>query len=255
MLNIFLSVYEVLLPVEGGIITMKENNLVIACYKPKTKMNFMLRDYHDDIRQEQMWEMQALSSTQNQNLDTNNSNSSSPENGIISETDSATECSGGMMCNESGSDLNLNNNSHLVHNSEGNGGGAMHLDLSHATNLLGNGNSLISTTGLSTVSAGLTSCPAATVVAMQSDGEKETVYVDANGGILHPALRGIKAVNIAGSLARKRPLLGVPRSSMNPTKRTVMTLLARAKNAQALHGIRTGVASGIDEYVLLHVQP
>lgn len=50
-----------------------------------------------------------------------------------------------------------------------------------------------------------------------------------------------------GSLARKRPLLGVPRSSMNPTKRTVMTLLARAKNAQALHGIRTGVAGGIEE--------
>lgn len=134
-----------------------------------------------------MWEMQALSSTQNQNLDTNNSNSSTPENGILSETDSATECSGGMMCNESGSDLNLNNNSHLVHNSEGNSSGAaMHLDMSHATNLLGSGNNLIPTTGLS--------CP--TVVAMQSDCEKETVYVDANGGILHPALRGIKAVNI-----------------------------------------------------------
>lgn len=141
-----------------------------------------------------MWEMQALSSTQNQNLDTNNSNSSTPENGIVSETDSATECSGGMMCNESGSDLNLNNNSHLVHNSEGNGSGAMHLDLSHATNLLGSGNNLIPTTGISTVSGGLAPCP--TVVAMQSDGDKETVYVDANGGILHPALRGIKAVNI-----------------------------------------------------------
>lgn len=149
-----------------------------------------LQDYHDDIRQEQMWEMQALSSTQNQNLDTTNSNSSSPENGIVSETDSATECSGGMMCNESGSDLNLNNNSHLVHNSEGNGSG-MHLDLSHATNLLGSGNSLIPTTGISSVS-GMAPCP----TAMQNDVEKETVYVDANGGILHPALRGIKAVNI-----------------------------------------------------------
>lgn len=42
----------------------------------------------------------------------------------------------------------------------------------------------------------------------------------------------------AGNLTRKRPLLGVPRSSMNPTKRTVMTLLARAKNSQALHTIR-----------------
>lgn len=34
---------------------------------------------------------------------------------------------------------------------------------------------------------------------------------------------------------------------MNPTKRTVMTLLARAKNAQALHGVRTGVTASIEE--------
>lgn len=47
----------------------------------------------------------------------------------------------------------------------------------------------------------------------------------------------------AGGLARKRPLLGVPRSSMNPTKRTVMTLLARAKNSQALHAVRNPIAA------------
>lgn len=41
-----------------------------------------------------------------------------------------------------------------------------------------------------------------------------------------------------GALTRKRPLLGVPRTTMNPTKRTVMTLLARAKNAQTLHTLR-----------------
>lgn len=47
----------------------------------------------------------------------------------------------------------------------------------------------------------------------------------------------------AGNLTRKRPLLGVPRSSMNPTKRTVMTLLARAKNSQALHTVRHPVGT------------
>lgn len=44
--------------------------------------------------------------------------------------------------------------------------------------------------------------------------------------------------------ARKRPLLGGPRSSMNPTKRTVMTLIARARTAQAMHGSRTNAPLG-----------
>lgn len=46
-----------------------------------------------------------------------------------------------------------------------------------------------------------------------------------------------------GGLGRKRPLLGVPRSGMNPTKRTVMSLLARAKNSQALHTVRQPVVT------------
>lgn len=46
--------------------------------------------------------------------------------------------------------------------------------------------------------------------------------------------------SLAGNMGRKRPLLGVPRSGMNPTKRTVMTLLARAKHSQSLHPNRNG---------------
>lgn len=46
--------------------------------------------------------------------------------------------------------------------------------------------------------------------------------------------------SLAGTMGRKRPLLGVPRSGMNPTKRTVMTLLARAKHSQSLHPNRNG---------------
>jgi len=41
----------------------------------------------------------------------------------------------------------------------------------------------------------------------------------------------------AGSIGRKRPLLcSTINNITNPTKRTVMTLLARAKAANALHG-------------------
>lgn len=48
------------------------------------------------------------------------------------------------------------------------------------------------------------------------------------------------AAAAAGGLMRKRHLLGVPRSSMTSTKRTVMNFLTRAKNAQALHTPRIG---------------
>lgn len=50
-------------------------------------------------------------------------------------------------------------------------------------------------------------------------------------------------IHTGGGLGRKRPLLGVPRSGMNPTKRTVMSLLARAKNSQALHTVRQPVVT------------
>lgn len=243
-----------------------------------------------------MWEMQALSTSQNQNLDTNNSHNGgcttpSDENGHGSETDSLNTTTdgstngchghagigmnggttGGLLCSSSSIIPNvvadtestiLNNNTHLVYEmtSGVNGltgmghmpidmhGNAIHIkharlpppppppSVQQVTSQTNNGN---------------------TVVTLQNDVDaSETVYLDANGGILHPALRGIKAVNIGGSLTRKRPLLGVPRSSMNPTKRTVMTLLARAKNAQALHGLRTrngGVISTTMDQPLHHM--
>ncbi|KAL4716022.1 hypothetical protein ACJJTC_003811 [Scirpophaga incertulas] len=69
------------------------------------------------------------------------------------------------------------------------------------------------------------------------------------GGMLHahPALRGVKPATVhalatqgaggAGptSAPRKRPLLGGARAAMSPTKRTVMTLLARARAATHKH--------------------
>lgn len=42
---------------------------------------------------------------------------------------------------------------------------------------------------------------------------------------------------VSTPLGRKRPLICTARNTaMNPTKRTVMTFLARAKNANTLHG-------------------
>lgn len=75
-----------------------------------------------------------------------------------------------------------------------------------------------------------------------TDIEAQTLaFVESANAFLHPALRGVKTVSLA---ARKRPLLGGPRSSMNPTKRTVMTLIARARTAQAMHGSRTTAPMG-----------
>ncbi|XP_060656996.1 RNA-binding protein asd-2 isoform X2 [Drosophila nasuta] len=79
-----------------------------------------------------------------------------------------------------------------------------------------------------------------------SDGDANAstlTLLDPPGALLHPALRNVKAINIGGGLGRKRPLLGVPRSGMNPTKRTVMSLLARAKNSQSLHAVRQPVVT------------
>ncbi|KAJ0171312.1 hypothetical protein K1T71_012862 [Dendrolimus kikuchii] len=69
------------------------------------------------------------------------------------------------------------------------------------------------------------------------------------GGVLHahPALRGVKPAAVhalatqgaaggaGASTARKRPLLGGARAAMSPTKRAVMTLLARARAATHKH--------------------
>lgn len=143
-----------------------------------------------------MWEMQALSTSQNQNLDPNNSDSSSPNNGIETDSSSAVDCLTSVLGTNGRceSDTNLNTTSHS------NGGDTnvttMQMDVGQ-TNLLGSNNSLIPSTGVTAALAGLASCN--TVMALPNDSDTETVFVDAASGILHPALRGIKAVNI-GSL-------------------------------------------------------
>ncbi|XP_058062201.1 uncharacterized protein LOC131212377 [Anopheles bellator] len=275
---------------------------------------FLVPDYHDDIRQEQMWEMQALNS---QNAATNLTHDTGLNGGCgnglgtngISMSSSGSSCStastgstangslgptgglsngtglngvvgatvsngtnGGLGSNASvtvgvGADLSNTQSSAAV------AAAATISDLQHVTNSLTHHqqqhqqqqqqhqqqqqqqqhqhqhtsqsqflsgdtdmSSLLQPMDVNMASANhfVNSLPT-------SDLEAQTLaFVESANAFLHPALRGVKAV----SLARKRPLLGGPRSTMNPTKRTVMTLIARARTAQALHGSRTAQPIG-----------
>lgn len=137
-------------------------------------------------------------------------------------------------------------------------------------NILGAGNSLIMASGGGPMSDGVAAAVTSVKPPMPSSNsittvpygvEMNSVLLDTADGMLqHPALRETRAINIGkrnlcvfprcrfnsrifsidilagANVVRKRHLLGVPRSSMSSTKRTVMSFLARAKNAQALHG-------------------
>lgn len=83
-------------------------------------LNF--QDHHDDIRQEQKWEMQALSSTQTSSNSSPDESIEHNENGISEssssyETGTATEvlsCSG--MESSTGSSQHINNNTIAINN-------------------------------------------------------------------------------------------------------------------------------------------
>ncbi|XP_065077292.1 branchpoint-bridging protein-like isoform X2 [Ochlerotatus camptorhynchus] len=263
---------------------------------------FLVPDYHDDIRQEQMWEMQALNSAQSVPNGTNGNCNGTTINGhnVNSSSNNGTS-NGNVTLNGNG----LNGNPEMMHHqscgvdsitsngtangSTSNGCGGV---LSAGTTLGSDGTSnhpsqhtnstnaqqhqhhqhhhhqhqhqqfLSSSAAVAAAAADAAVAAAATASDMSNlmpvdvnmtsanhfvnslpttDIEAQTLaFVESANAFLHPALRGVKTV----SLARKRPLLGGPRSSMNPTKRTVMTLIARARTAQAMHGSRTTAPIG-----------
>ncbi|XP_065368331.1 KH domain-containing, RNA-binding, signal transduction-associated protein 2 [Calliphora vicina] len=227
---------------------------------------FLVPDYHDDIRHEQMWEMQALTSSTT--LQNSGSDQASPsriiEGGITDMDTSNDEKSDNelsvMDCMAPGKMEKTHNSSNpsavtpnptdslkipptsaaSLHPC------AMAVTLQHQFSAAGIGGLLKPSTAVAAVT-GLTPAQPNTTLTLPNETEASTTsaltLLDSAGTILHPALRNIKTINIAGNLTRKRPLLGVPRSSMNPTKRTVMTLLARAKNSQALHTVRNPVGT------------
>lgn len=64
---------------------------------------FCLQDYHDDIRQEQMWEMQALSSSQNQSQEISNASTHSNSTAdLLAGTASESELNGTSECASGG---------------------------------------------------------------------------------------------------------------------------------------------------------
>ncbi|XP_019877256.1 KH domain-containing, RNA-binding, signal transduction-associated protein 2 [Aethina tumida] len=163
---------------------------------------FLVPDYNDDIRQEQMWEMQVLSSQKNNNKDDDGTM------GLQTQQNQSMETSTPGDDRLSGDGIEP-------------GPQSPHDSTEHPA-----------LRGVANVDA---PCPA---------GEPLIVGTSpANGnGDLSPTngLTGTQGQAAAAAVAsvlgggRKRPLLaGGPRASMTPTKRTVMSLLARARAAQA----------------------
>ncbi|XP_052891862.1 uncharacterized protein LOC128296677 [Anopheles moucheti] len=274
---------------------------------------FLVPDYHDDIRQEQMWEMQALNSQNaTSNLTSAHDNTLNggcgnglPTNGM-SISSSGSSCSTGSTGSTTNGTMPTSNGplsngtglngvvsaAQVVPNGVtglGTGSNASAVvgvgteltsngstqptsvvsELHHVTNSLTHhqhhhnqqqqqqqqsqhhqhqqsqnqflSNDADMSSLLQPMDVNMTSANHFVNSLPTSDLEAQTLaFVESANAFLHPALRGVKAV----SLARKRPLLGGPRSTMNPTKRTVMTLIARARTAQALHGSRTAQPIG-----------
>lgn len=140
---------------------------------------FLVPDYNDDIRQEQMWEMQVLQSSQR--------NNNKEDDGEIQGEMSDDRLSG------EGGDLEADNQQE-----------------EHPA--------------LRGAQPGPETPPS---------NDTTSSATPSNGTSLSPT-NGNGTVNSISGVGRKRPLLtGGLRTSMTPTKRTVMSLLARARAAQA----------------------
>lgn len=141
----------------------------------------MFQDYHDDIRQEQMWEMQALSSTTNQD--------SLSSSGDLLSSDPESNAS----------DIILNN--HLNNNNVGTScdlNNAMQIDVGQPPPSIA-----IATTNsqiqngilIPTAITGQTS--PCSIMSIPNEAETQTVsLMETSNNLLHSALRGVKSVNI-----------------------------------------------------------
>ncbi|KAG5680623.1 hypothetical protein PVAND_010117 [Polypedilum vanderplanki] len=226
---------------------------------------FLVPDHHDDIRQEQKWEMQALNSTTQTN--NNNSISSSSSNSNSSTDDShehnnsnimeSSVASSSSVMSESGMILEQQQQpqqqqqQHCYHHLE-NGTSvtnAVTLNSSQQQVLNNNNNTIaINNNNCDTIKNNNQQTQLATPLEIVSDVEAAVptvALIDQQNALL-------RGVNIAGTLGRKRPLLcSTINNITNPTKRTVLTLLARAKTANALHGFHPNGPSITDSLQLL----
>lgn len=160
---------------------------------------FLVPDYNDEIRQEQMWEMQVLNKkTQGDNVPIN-----------LEESNEINDSSNIHIIELNKSDLNRSNNSSI---SESSGENISTSSNNKDTSIINNttssfNNNFDNPNTLNNLSAGNLNSP-------NAEKTKDDL------GIFNSFTR------------RKRPLFSNLGSSMTPTKRTVMGLLAKARAAQ-----------------------
>ncbi|XP_026320147.1 uncharacterized protein LOC113230428 [Hyposmocoma kahamanoa] len=209
---------------------------------------FLVPDYNDDIRQEQMLEMQILSSQSDQRRLTppDSSRSGSEETLPLRDTHkhrltgvqptAAQAPLPGMPVNHAARDFSPPAPTPAPD----------HLSAAHHQLAAGH------TAGM-LVGGGVLQQPPTHHLLTQNSllggGDILGLSSPVLSGVLHahPALRGVKPAAVhalatqgaggsaAASTARKRPLLGGARAAMSPTKRAVMTLLAKARAATHKH--------------------
>ncbi|XP_049880073.1 KH domain-containing, RNA-binding, signal transduction-associated protein 1-like isoform X3 [Pectinophora gossypiella] len=213
---------------------------------------FLVPDYNDDIRQEQMLEMQILSSQNDQRRLTppDSSRSGSEEALPLRDTAHKHRLSG-MQPSPAQAPLPglpMNHASSRDFSPPAPTPAPDHLSAAHhQVNMIAAGH-----TGVLVGGGVLPQPPTHHLLTQNSilgGGDILGLSSPVLGGVLHahPALRGVKPAAVhalatqgaaggaAASTARKRPLLGGARAAMSPTKRAVMTLLARARAATHKH--------------------
>ncbi|XP_070498825.1 uncharacterized protein [Chironomus tepperi] len=227
---------------------------------------FLVPDHHDDIRQEQKWEMQALSTTtQNSSLSSassSNSNSSTDDthehnNSIIMEQSSGASSTAvsetGMLtdqhCYSMDNCSSISAASSIISNGCQQQQQQQQQHLQQPQQHNNNNTIAINNNNCDTIKNNNQPLTAAKATPLDIGNDVEAVpaavtLIDQQNALL-------RGVNIAGSIGRKRPLLcSTINNITNPTKRTVMTLLARAKAANALHGFHPNGPSITDLQLL-----
>lgn len=204
---------------------------------------FLVPDYNDDIRQEQMWEMQVLSSQRNSANNTDTTSSSLSGTGI-----NCGGGGGGVGTSSTGDCVSSNGDDRLS-----GGGDSIGHEMAGLQSPNADESSSLSPTAVAATSAPATAHPTTglqaehpalrginTELAGSSPPHEGPLPMPANGAHLLPSPNGLCVLTnqanspANGNSGRKRPLLAsCPRTSMTPTKRTVMSLLARARAAQA----------------------
>ncbi|CAK1590884.1 unnamed protein product [Parnassius mnemosyne] len=213
---------------------------------------FLVPDYNDDIRQEQMLEMQILSSQNDQRRLTPPDSSRSGSEETLPLRDAVpkqrmpnvqpapvpTSLPAGMAMNHAANARDFSPPAPTP--------APEHLSATHHQMAAGHaGHGVLVGSGV------LQQPPTHHLIAQNSilgGGDILGLSSPVLGGVLHahPALRGVKPAAVhalatqgaggaAASAARKRPLLGGARAAMSPTKRAVISLLARARAATHKH--------------------